>query len=558
MKKEEFEKRFTEAEALCKKGNFSDAVSIFDELNLNHVNQPKRLQEVARAYERCKRLEDAEDVLLLAKDLAPKSRAILFRLCSISIKSKKMEDAKDYYNQFISVAANDAQRFVLQYRLAEAKNAPIEERIQILEAFKNEEPEDKWMLELASLYVSADRKEDAIELCKDIVLWFNEGKYVEAAQNVLTKYGVNSEKKQEEIEESADTIQEEKPSEVQSEDMTFTFDVGEKVIEPEKEEVMSAEEPVAEEVVQEEKPAEEDKPEHVVVQVTTPVEIKEEPEKLAQEEVEEKTEEPEVLPEKRTTEDAPRELQFIEEENFSLGQEIKQKKEKEKNQFFNVPFEPIVSVDTWHFLVVGNSDNLTVECAKEILRQVVAENTNCPKKVLKINAEKIGKANIINSLDRFLGNMVIIQHASLLSEQQLQDFAKVLDREDHSLLVVFTDTSEAMKRILEKVPALRQSFTGVFEGKAYQPEDLVQFMKEWLYTEDARMSKDAEQYALDYADYLIDQGNSSCRNGMHEFAIKALNAAEKGGFLKMAAGKVDDDGFLVLTEKHLRKAEKQK
>jgi len=265
----------------------------------------------------------------------------------------------------------------------------------------------------------------------------------------------------------------------------------------------------------------------------------------------------EVHTEKAVKEDPSKKaLPFVEEANNELEKQMKVRKEVQKD-FYGIPYEPVVSVDTWHFLVSGTEEIFTLDCAKEIMRQVALENPNCPTKMLKISAQKIGNANIINSLDKFLGNMVIVEKAGSLSEKQLTDFSKVLDKDDRSLLVAFIDSKKELQKMLLTVPSLQHSFTAVFEGKCFEPEDLVQLAKEWLYNEDARMSQDAENACYDYASALLEVHYGSYRSEIIAYAERALRYGEKGGFLRLSAGKVDDDGFLILTEKHFRKAEKK-
>ncbi|MBR6322974.1 MAG: hypothetical protein IKR59_08905, partial [Lachnospiraceae bacterium] len=184
MNKLEFQRRLDEVETLIADGNYAEAVNECDRLNLDLLDQPRVLQNIAKAYEKCRRYADAEDLLLMAREIAPKSRGILFHLCSVSIKAGEMEEAHRYYDEFEKRAKYDTQRFVLQYRIARAENQPDSELIRILSELRKEEPDDRWMFELARLQAKNGMLEESRQTCEDIDLWFNSGKYVSMAQEL--------------------------------------------------------------------------------------------------------------------------------------------------------------------------------------------------------------------------------------------------------------------------------------------------------------------------------------------------------------------------------------
>ncbi|MBO4411384.1 MAG: hypothetical protein J5794_04280, partial [Lachnospiraceae bacterium] len=184
MNRVEFQQKLEEGVQLIEQGKYEEAVEHFDLLNLDSVKDVRILQSISKAYEKCHRYEDAEDLLLQAREAAPRSRGALFHLCTLAIKSGNIGDAMIYYNDFCDVAKNDSERFVLQYRIAQAEKKSDDELIAILENFKGEEPDDRWMYELAKLYTINGRTEEALELCDEITLWFYNGKYVKLAKEL--------------------------------------------------------------------------------------------------------------------------------------------------------------------------------------------------------------------------------------------------------------------------------------------------------------------------------------------------------------------------------------
>ena len=217
-----------------------------------------------------------------------------------------------------------------------------------------------------------------------------------------------------------------------------------------------------------------------------------------------------------------------------------------------MPIEPEIDKTIWHFLVIGDNPELTLECARERMKEMSEIYPNGPKKMLKIIAEKIGDASIVNSLDRFLGNMVIVQHPSILQDWQLREFAKILDKDDRSLLVAFTDRRSAIADVLRRVPELFDSFTAVFEGRTYTARDLVEIAKEYLLKEDAKLSRDAQVMVYDEARRLIQEHTGYYRNKIRAFVNAALERADSGGFLGLGGGRFDKHGYLIITAKHFK------
>ena len=211
MNKIEFQQKLEEGNALIEQGKYEEAVELFDLLNLDSVRDPRLLQNIAKSYEKCHRYEDAEDLLLQARECAPKSRGAVFHLCTLAIKAGNLNDAIKYYNDFCAIAKYDSERFILQYRIAKAEKKSDAELIDILEKFKGEEPDDRWMYELAKLYAANGRVQEALELCDEITLWFYNGKYVKLAKEFRSYL-------------TGEPISEEEPIEDESTVVTFSGD----------------------------------------------------------------------------------------------------------------------------------------------------------------------------------------------------------------------------------------------------------------------------------------------------------------------------------------------
>ena len=815
MNKIEFQQHLDEILQMIANGRYTDAVTACDELNLDQLRSPKDLQKIAKAYEKCRRYADAEDILLQARERAPRSRSTLFHLCTVAVKAEDLESAHAYYNAFCNVAPDDKERYVLQYRIAMKEEAPVDELIRILETAREGEPDDKWMLELARLYAGVGDTEKCLGVIDEIEMWFDGGKYVEAAQElkrrinegdsfegVLPKTRENSviddetselelsesaymkpesggsedeQKEALETEESEAGEEEEvpvrsaepvrrdsrgeprqrrgfsffsknseeprrekqaaarkepaKPAESaerpspdrkqemeltgdswipawtghipdvegdpdltdagitrystpavtssgkrrsgKDESWAFTMDVGsatpertgriipvsdeeearyyahgshaaeekeedsryaksgsyaaereenpdasvkkspkkdyddytaalgvvpDSVYDKDLEESAAREEKKSQEKTKNEVPdpvaqAIEAPDEHVTIKVSGPVvqktveyesvsfdtlrtpEVGEGISVVSPEEAPEMKEKlpvdydvapsEEEAPQPAASEETPvRPSQEPLPDDYGLSpeeldarvteQDLKARKKADLEQFRTLPIEPVIDKTIWHFLVIGDNPALTLECARERMKEMSEIYPNGPKKMLKIAAEKIGDASIVNSLDRFLGNMVIVQHASVLQDRQLKEFAKILDKDDRSLLVAFTDRRNAIADVLRRAPELFDSFTAVFEGRTYTARDLVDVAKEYLLKEEAKLSRDAQAVVFEEARRLLQEQTGYYRNKIRAFVKSALDRADSGGFLGLGGGRFDKNGYLIITAKHFK------
>jgi len=847
MNRIELKRRLEELEELLAQGKYSAVAKKCDELNLEQITNLRLLQEIAKAYEKCRRYVDAEDVLLHARSIAPKSRSILFHLCNAATKAGDLEEAKEFYQDFAKLDPKASEAYILQYRIGTKMEQPNAVLIQILENMKEEEADDHFMFILAQLYAKEKNYQKAISVCEEIALWFNSGKYTRMAAElreqledyienpVRYSYPAPVIKEDEGSEEAEETVgvysaaprkePEEEPgedlSEFEEDERSFheiAHEVGllqrsSKRAEMKKaEETKKAEElkktergsfteddipeepyPVpaekntartkvpeydgkiwqpAEDMVEADTdPGDNDLPPEIdfdeSLYLTEDMELEASPEEaaekalkseadtdeaephktetvssetkaetfefetdsfdteaaegetdtesvpdetesdydLSEEEYEplsEESEEPEdevseipevvlrgrtnrpILPEiddekvaghfralfgedndepimtiragetapdeelvigapeeqkteERSTEvpeqpavksreeralpeedptaehvvltvsaaenlvsvlKAERALQeevparpsenmemdsyrvdsrrkdllprvdydseevgklnyILDRDSSSFLEQIARRKDGEE-LFGKLPVNPEISNRIWHYLVFGETEELTLECALEKLKEIGRVNRNCPKKVLKTSAVKIQNASIVNSLDRFLGNAVVVQDAGDLSNEQLRDFAKVLDQDDRSLLIVLTDTKRQIAELFRRVPALADSFSAVFEGKRYSAKDLVAAASDVLFAKEARMTEDASMFVLGEAQRLLRNNSAAALAQIESLAEAALDKAEKGGFMGLGGGRLDKDNYLIVDEKHFRKALREK
>ena len=76
-------------------------------------------------------------------------------MIEVSLKMKDIEEAMEFYEEYLEVAPNDHTQYILKYKIYKAKKAPLEEQIKILEEYKEKEFTERWSYELAKLYYQA-------------------------------------------------------------------------------------------------------------------------------------------------------------------------------------------------------------------------------------------------------------------------------------------------------------------------------------------------------------------------------------------------------------------
>ncbi len=178
LDKFEYKIRADEINSLIEEGEYADAVAIADTIDWRRVKSVRMLCTISDLYKINRRYQESKDILLLAYEKHPSGRLIVYSLCELSIKMEEYVQAIEYYKEFVQIAPRDTGRYILQYRLYEAQEVSLEERIAVLEEFKKRDYREKWAYELAYLYHRIGLTTKCVEECDEMYLWFGEGKYV--------------------------------------------------------------------------------------------------------------------------------------------------------------------------------------------------------------------------------------------------------------------------------------------------------------------------------------------------------------------------------------------
>ena len=188
LDKAEYQSKLEQLTSLANKEDYKGALEIVESVDWRRVKSIRTLSMVADVYEANKMYPEANDLLLLAYDRSSIGKGILYRLVEVSVKMQDFESAEEYYEEFVSAAPHDTSRYLLRYKILRGQQAPLDEQIKVLEAYKEAEFTERWNYELALLYSKNGQIRQCVDTCDELELWFSEGKYVTKALELKMKY----------------------------------------------------------------------------------------------------------------------------------------------------------------------------------------------------------------------------------------------------------------------------------------------------------------------------------------------------------------------------------
>lgn len=188
MDKYELNIKLEQMRKLIKRKEYNTASKIADTIEWNKIKNNQDLLMAADVYEASGKLVNAREVLLYAYERTNLGRQIVYRLCRVATKLGDIDEAEEFYGEYVKMAPGDNARYILQYELARAKGNNLDTQIAILSKYLDEEMDDRWAYELAKLYHKAERGQECAKMCDTIILWFSDGKYVDRALELKSLY----------------------------------------------------------------------------------------------------------------------------------------------------------------------------------------------------------------------------------------------------------------------------------------------------------------------------------------------------------------------------------
>jgi len=184
----EFGIKLEQINKLRDKGDYEAAAKVVETIEWRKVKKWSELAIAEDVYERAGRLKDARNICVYAYNRNLGGKRLIYKLTEISIAIDDLDEADDLYNEFVEAAPRDTEKYILMYKLNKARKVPVERLIEILEEYKQSELDEQYEYELAELYAQAGRIEECVRECDDLILWFNEGEYVEKALRLKNRY----------------------------------------------------------------------------------------------------------------------------------------------------------------------------------------------------------------------------------------------------------------------------------------------------------------------------------------------------------------------------------
>ena len=443
MDKYEFSIKAEQIKKLSGQGDYKTAMQIADTIDWNRVRNANLLSSIAEIYEKNGEYEEAKDILLLAFERAPVGKRFLYKLSELSLSSGAIDDAVEFYREFMDVSPEDPRKFLLQYMILKAKGARAEQLVGPLEQFTETELEEQWLYELAKLYGEAGREDDCVRTCDKMILLFGMGKYVDKAMDLKLHYRPLKEEEaprtvvKEENNEEPKTVVQETLVKADSEEGYLDEDMEEDASELPKMQQIAPEEENAEQPAYEEEqvPVAEEKQD---LQSDDRISLGEaEPEKANLEEATTKaSSEPAV-------------------ESASI------ENEPTKGSFPN-----------YHMIVEAKTIEEAFHIAVEEIKYFHKEH-NLNFKVAKVSADKLNEKGFAVFADKLQERDLIIEHAGKLKYSVLDEIEEYILHPKDASSVVLIDEVDHFDRLAEDRPKFIEYFDIVSDHEE-EEDDLLE------------------------------------------------------------------------------------
>lgn len=514
MDKYEFNIKVEQIKKLVNKGDFETAMKIADTIDWRRVRSTSLLTMISQIYEKNAEYQDAKDILLLAYERAPLGKGLLYKLTDLALRENNIQEAEAYYREFCELSGDDPRQYLLRFLILEAKDAPLEQQINSLERYCQEELDEKWLYHLAELYHQANQADDCVRICDKIMLMFGLGKYVDKAMELklqyapLTKYQMDLVENREKYEEKLRAVEEEykngtyRKPEPEGEYLDTDEPEAELDDEPENEPEGQSEQAEPEEKAG--KPKAETKPADEKVEkaaldedVVASLHEAQAEEALAKEVSKIKPydeEEGASEGETRVFRNL-RDLEPAEAEEKSEEAPIHEFEEEEETIVEDWDFEPEEEEEeikeSNHLMIEAEDPAAGLAMALDSLKKIHRElGTKHP--VAKISGANLSHRGIASVAERLAGKDLVVEHAADLDDLTVEELEELMTQDETGMVVVLIDTQARLEQMHRAYPALAERFQYI--GCENQKDDaakLAQAREEELKRQQAQQEAEA-------------------------------------------------------------------
>lgn len=533
-KQEEQEKKESQAE-LAKKAAAQEKISKWQE------EQEKAYQaEQEAAKKEAKAREDEQKALLEREEKLRKQREEELEAVERLKKEQRLEHARQ------SVVTSDMNEIMAVIQRAKQEDAQNElqdelaKQVQQVQQLAGEKD-----LELVSEIPSDVEEKEKLQVSEDISYMQDEISEDETTESEVLD-DETSENETSDV-ETANTETSEKTSDSENTDEAVWFEAYKPEEEPQISEWAA---PVAETVEVE---PEEEEPQEVVQE-----ELEKEPEEAGpQEEIQEEIqEEPEEEEPQEEFEEEPEEEDAQEESEEEPEEEEPQEESAESRQPDMTANSglPIVNPEdmsrVWHFAIQAMPDEDDIELALEYLEELAERSSRAvPRSVVKITGQKLNQKGLVKSIDKLLGKTILIEDAADMNERVINEFCKIIDPTDRSLLVVFIDTPASIRHLLIDYPQLAQVVTAQFVRETYSVTELLEYARGYADREDSVFDKSGELALMERLKVIAGNQERNKKRIVEMIVNNAIEKAEKKSMRKLFQSKYDKRGCLILRDK---------
>ncbi len=514
MDKYEFNIKVEQIKKLVNKGDFETAMKIADTIDWRRVRSTSLLTMISQIYEKNAEYQDAKDILLLAYERAPLGKGLLYKLTDLALRENNIQEAEAYYREFCELSGDDPRQYLLRFLILEAKDAPLEQQINSLERYCQEELDEKWLYHLAELYHQANQADDCVRICDKIMLMFGLGKYVDKAMELklqyapLTKYQMDLVENREKYEEKLRAVEEEykngtyRKPEPEGEYLDTDEPEAELDDEPENEPEGQSEQAKPEEKAG--KPKAETKPADEKVEKTALDEdvvaslheaqaeeaLAKEVSKIKPYDEEEGASEGETRVFRNL-----RDLEPAEAEEKGEEAPIHEFEEEEETIVEDWDFEPEEEEEeikeSNHLMIEAEDPAAGLAMALDSLKKIHRElGTKHP--VAKISGANLSHRGIASVAERLAGKDLVVEHAADLDDLTVEELEELMTQDETGMVVVLIDTQARLEQMHRAYPALAERFQYI--GCENQKDDaakLAQAREEELKRQQAQQEAEA-------------------------------------------------------------------
>lgn len=541
-KQEEQEKKESQAE-LAKKAAAQEKISKWQE------EQEKAYQaEQEAAKKEAKAREDEQKALLEREEKLRKQREEELEAVERLKKEQRLEHARQ------SVVTSDMNEIMAVIQRAKQEDAQNElqdelaKQVQQVQQLAGEKD-----LELVSEIPSDVEEKEKLQVPDDISHMQDEISEDKTTESEVLDYET-SENETSDV-ETANTEISEKTSDSENADEAVWFEAYKPEEEPQISEwaapVAETVEVEPEEEVQEEP---EKEPEEEETQEVVQEELEKEPEEEETQEVvqEEPEKEPEEAgPQEEIQEEIQEEPEEEESEEKDAQEESAESRQPDMTANSGLPIvNPEDMSRVWHFAIQAMPDEDDIELALEYLEELAECSSRAvPRSVVKITGQKLNQKGLVKSIDKLLGKTILIEDAADMNERVINEFCKIIDPTDRSLLVVFIDTPASIRHLLIDYPQLAQVVTAQFVRETYSVTELLEYARGYADREDSVFDKSGELALMERLKVIAGNQERNKKRIVEMIVNNAIEKAEKKSMRKLFQSKYDKRGCLILRDK---------